>query len=82
MGKKTELPTRARPWGEFGNRTAQDLDLSWGSTVPAQRLQANKPSHHWRKKAVQHPEVAVSVSLEHLEATTIRLIIHRENQEV
>lgn len=62
-----ELPTTSG-WtgGPRCDSAAQDPDLSRSSPTPAERLKPNKPSHHRRKQAVEHPEVAVGVSLKHL----------------
>lgn len=78
VGRRTV--ERAHPGCTLGNGTAQDLDLSRGATVPAQRLQPEKPSHRGGEETVENPEVSVSVGLEDLGTIATKLTIyHRKN---
>lgn len=71
---------QAYPGCTLGNRTAQDLDLSRGVTVPAQQLQPEKPSHRGGEETVENPEVSVSVGPEDLGTIATKLTIyHRTN---
>lgn len=66
---------RARLGCNLGNGTAQDLDLSGGAAVPAQRLQPHKPSHRRGEETVENPEVSVCVGPEDLETTDTKLTV-------
>lgn len=57
---------RAGPGRRFGWGAAQQLDLYRGPAAPGQRLQADKPGNRWRKEAVEHLQMAISVGLKHL----------------
>lgn len=67
---------RAHPGCNLGNGTAQDLDLSCGAPVPAQRLQAHKPSHRRGEETVENPEVSICVGPEDLETTATKLTVY------
>lgn len=66
---------RARPGCNLGNGTAQDLDLSGGAAVPAQRVQPHKPSHRRGEETVENPEVSVYVGPEDLGTTDTKLTV-------
>lgn len=67
---------RAHPGCSLGNGAAQDLDLSGGAAVPAQRLQPHKPSHRGGEETVENPEVSVCVGPEDLETTATELAVY------